>query len=68
MEDIFKHISDSLHVEAIAFRSQHAVTIVSQYPYRHVQIVLRLYKVPLTSLPHFYLMTYQFIYSHQRRY
>eukprot|EP00026_Physarum_polycephalum_P000319 Phypoly_transcript_00319.p1 GENE.Phypoly_transcript_00319~~Phypoly_transcript_00319.p1 ORF type:complete len:1731 (-),score=444.64 Phypoly_transcript_00319:70-5262(-) len=50
MEEIYKHISDSLHVEAIAFRSQHAVTIVSQYPFRHVQIVLRLYKSPAEVL------------------
>lgn len=46
LEEIYKHIVDNLPFQAIAFRSQHAITIVSQYPYRHIQIVLRLYKVP----------------------
>ena len=30
----------------LAFRSAHAVTLVSQYPFRHVQVVLRLYNSP----------------------
>lgn len=32
------------------FRSKHAVTIVSQWPYRHIQIILRLYKSPAEVL------------------
>lgn len=32
------------------FRSKHAVSIVSQFPYRHIQIVLRLYKSPAEIL------------------
>eukprot|EP00697_Spironema_sp_BW2_P015776 gnl/Spiro4/6750_TR3486_c0_g1_i1.p1 gnl/Spiro4/6750_TR3486_c0_g1~~gnl/Spiro4/6750_TR3486_c0_g1_i1.p1 ORF type:complete len:1979 (+),score=693.93 gnl/Spiro4/6750_TR3486_c0_g1_i1:115-5937(+) len=35
---------------AIAFRSEHAVTIVSEFPYRHIQIILRLYKSPAEIL------------------
>lgn len=35
---------------SIVVRSTHAVTIVSQYPYRHIQIVLRLYKSPAEVL------------------
>jgi len=33
-----------------AFRSAHAVTLVSQYPFRHIQIVLRLYHSPAEVL------------------
>ena len=39
LEEIYNSICDALPFQAIAFRSKHAVTIVSQYPYRHVQIV-----------------------------
>jgi hypothetical protein len=35
---------------AIAFRSTHAITIISEFPYRHIQIVLRLYKSPAEIL------------------
>ncbi|KAJ5078547.1 ankyrin repeat ph and sec7 domain containing protein secg-related [Anaeramoeba ignava] len=44
LKEIFKTISETIPFKAIAFRSRHAVTIVSQYPYRHIQIILRLYK------------------------
>ncbi len=41
--EIYEAITDALPVKAICFRSKHAVTIVSQFPYRHIQIILRLY-------------------------
>jgi hypothetical protein len=31
-------------------RSKNAITLVSQYPYRHIQIILRLYKSPAEIL------------------
>ena len=36
--------------EVLAFRSAHAITLVSQYPFRHIQIVLRLYNSPAEVL------------------
>src|SRR3990167_964216 len=36
--------------DVICFRSLHAVTIVSRFPYRHIQIILRLYKSPAEVL------------------
>ncbi|KAL2861177.1 ankyrin repeat-containing domain protein [Aspergillus lucknowensis] len=37
-------INDSVLTDTSVVRTKHAITIVSQYPTRHVQIVLRLYK------------------------
>jgi len=37
-------IRDSILSETTTIRTRHAITIASQYPTRHVQIVLRLYK------------------------
>jgi len=50
VEEIFDSVIQSIPVEAVAFRSTHAITIVSAYPYRHIQIVLRLYKNPAEIL------------------
>ncbi len=50
LEQVFQTISDTNPYESIAFRSKHAITLVSRYPYRHVQIVLRLYKSPAEIL------------------
>lgn len=50
LEEVFQTISDTNPYESIAFRSKHAITLVSRYPYRHVQIVLRLYKSPAEIL------------------
>ncbi|KAJ3033317.1 hypothetical protein HDV00_006507 [Rhizophlyctis rosea] len=50
MEQIYNCIIDACPFESTVFRTAHAVTIVSQYPYRHVQIVLRLYKSPAEIL------------------
>jgi hypothetical protein len=41
---IEKCINDSILTETSTVRTKYAITIVSQYPTRHVQIVLRLYK------------------------
>jgi hypothetical protein len=37
-------INDSILTETSTVRTKHTITVVSQYPTRHVQIVLRLYK------------------------
>ncbi|KAI9164272.1 hypothetical protein H9P43_008101 [Blastocladiella emersonii ATCC 22665] len=46
MEQIYNSIMDAIPFEVVVIRTPLACTIVSQYPYRHVQIVLRLYKSP----------------------
>eukprot|EP01126_Amoeba_proteus_P055454 TRINITY_DN6887_c0_g3_i3.p1 TRINITY_DN6887_c0_g3~~TRINITY_DN6887_c0_g3_i3.p1 ORF type:complete len:1928 (-),score=499.26 TRINITY_DN6887_c0_g3_i3:166-5883(-) len=48
--EIYEAVVGVIHPPAIAFRSTHAITIISQYPYRHIQIVLRLYKSPAEVL------------------
>ncbi|KAK6419610.1 hypothetical protein LTR95_017028, partial [Oleoguttula sp. CCFEE 5521] len=40
---IERNIKDALLVETTTIRTKHAITIASQYPTRHVQIVLRRY-------------------------
>lgn len=50
VEEVYNSIRESIPQSAIAFRSTHAITIVSQFPYRHIQIVLRLYKSPAEIL------------------
>lgn len=47
---LYEQISDALPYESVVFRSKHAVTIVSQFPFRHVQIVLRRYLSPAEIL------------------
>ena len=44
IKQIETKIRDSILSETTTIRTKHAVTIASQYPTRHVQIVLRLYK------------------------
>ncbi len=46
MNHIFDAVKDACPHNVVAIRSAFAVTIVSQYPYRHVQIVTRLYNSP----------------------
>jgi hypothetical protein len=41
---IEQRIKDSILTETTTVRTKNAITIASQYPTRHVQIVLRLYK------------------------
>jgi hypothetical protein len=53
MESIYSSIVDGIPYETLAFRTPNAVTIVSQYPYRHIQIVLRLYMSPAEVLTGF---------------
>ncbi|CAB4474476.1 ankyrin [Rhizophagus irregularis] len=43
MEEIYENICNAIPWEVTCFRSKHCVTIISQYPYRHIQIILRLY-------------------------
>jgi hypothetical protein len=44
IKQIEKKIKDSILHETTTIRTKNTVTIVSQYPTRHVQIVLRIYK------------------------
>ncbi|KAL4871430.1 hypothetical protein BDV12DRAFT_28672 [Aspergillus spectabilis] len=44
IKQIEKCIRDSILTEISTIRTKHAITIVSQYPTRHVQIVLRRYR------------------------
>eukprot|EP00854_Cymbomonas_tetramitiformis_P018187 gene18187-21666_t len=53
MIEVYEAICEAIPYEVIVFRSTHAVTIVSQYPYRHIQIVLRLYSSPYEVLAGF---------------
>ncbi|KAL2833986.1 ankyrin repeat-containing domain protein [Aspergillus pseudoustus] len=50
IKHIERCINDSVLTETTTVRTKHAITIVSQYPTRHVQIVLRLYKSPAEIL------------------
>ncbi|KAI9220072.1 hypothetical protein BC828DRAFT_137828 [Blastocladiella britannica] len=50
MNKIYDQVMDAVPFDVVAVRTSHAVTIVSQYPYRHIQIVLRLYKSPAETL------------------
>ncbi len=40
LEEIYFSICEALPCPALCFRSKHAVSIVSQFPYRHIQIIL----------------------------
>lgn len=44
--EIYDAVQAASPYEIRAFRSAHAISLVSVYPYRHVQIVLRLYNSP----------------------
>ncbi|KAK3372503.1 hypothetical protein B0H63DRAFT_299088 [Podospora didyma] len=44
IKEIEARVRDSLLTETTTVRTKHAVTICSQYPTRHIQIVLRIYK------------------------
>jgi hypothetical protein len=44
IKQIETRIKDSILAETSTIRTKNAITIVSQYPTRHVQIVLRIYK------------------------
>jgi hypothetical protein len=55
LEEIFETVADSIPTsgKVMVCRSTHAVTIFSSFPYRHVQIITRLYKSPAEILAGF---------------
>lgn len=50
LEDIYEAVCNEIPYPVIAFRSAYAISIVSQFPYRHIQIILRLYSSPAEIL------------------
>ena len=50
---VYDHVCGACPFQVVCFRSANAVTMVSQYPYRHIQIVLRLYASPYEVLAGF---------------
>ncbi|KAI8049744.1 ankyrin repeat-containing domain protein [Syncephalis plumigaleata] len=50
MEEIYNSVRDSIPWDVSCIRSKNVVTLVSKYPYRHIQIVLRLYRSPAEVL------------------
>ncbi|KAK3310531.1 uncharacterized protein B0T15DRAFT_481869 [Chaetomium strumarium] len=44
IKEIENRVRDALLTETTVVRTKHAITICSQYPTRHIQIVLRIYK------------------------
>ncbi|QKF93504.1 ankyrin repeat domain-containing protein [Fadolivirus algeromassiliense] len=53
MYQVYENIKKVLPCDCICVRSSRAISIVSQYPYRHIQIVLRLFKSPAEVLHSF---------------
>ncbi len=53
MYEIYENIKKVLPCPSTCIRSSRVITIVSQYPYRHIQIVLRLFKSPAEILHSF---------------
>ncbi|KAH7108180.1 ankyrin [Auriculariales sp. MPI-PUGE-AT-0066] len=51
--EIYEAIRDSVPWDVTCVRTKHAITLHSQYPYRNVQIVLRLYSSPAEILAGF---------------
>lgn len=41
---MYKQIREAVPHLVVAFRTKNTVTLVSQYPYKHIQIILRLYR------------------------
>ena len=50
LNEIYEAVCNEIPYTALAFRSAYAISIVSQFPYRHIQIVLRLYSSPAEIL------------------
>jgi hypothetical protein len=44
IKQIEQRVRDSILTETTSIRTKHAITIASQYPTRHIQIVLRIYR------------------------
>jgi len=38
LTEIYQAVCDAVPYEVVAFRSKHAITLVSQYPHRHIQV------------------------------
>lgn len=53
MQEIYAAVSDAVPWDVTCVRTKHTVSIYSQYPYRSVQIVLRLYSSPAEILAGF---------------
>ncbi|RIA80590.1 hypothetical protein C1645_701466 [Glomus cerebriforme] len=51
--NIYETVNNAVPCDVACFRSKHCVTILSQYPHRHIQIVLRLYNTPSEVLTGF---------------
>ncbi|KAK8789860.1 hypothetical protein WA158_006640 [Blastocystis sp. Blastoise] len=50
LKEIYEAVCNEIPYNVIAFRSAYAISIVSQFPYRHIQIILRLYSSPAEIL------------------
>lgn len=50
LEEIYEAVCNEIPFPVLAFRSAYAISIVSQFPYRHIQIILRLYSSPAEIL------------------
>ncbi len=51
--EIYESVKKVVPKECTCIRSSRAITIVSQYPYRHIQIIIRLFKSPAEVLMSF---------------
>ncbi|GMH44672.1 hypothetical protein BSKO_12624 [Bryopsis sp. KO-2023] len=51
--EIYDAVVDANPFDVLCFRGTHAVTLVSQYPFRHIQIILRLYSSPFEVIAGF---------------
>lgn len=50
LQEIYDAVQAANPYQVLIVRSKHAITLVSQYPFRHVQVVLRLYNSPAEIL------------------
>ncbi|KAJ3443233.1 ankyrin repeat ph and sec7 domain containing protein secg-related [Anaeramoeba flamelloides] len=50
IKSIYSAIVETIPFKAICFRTRNSVSIISQYPFRTIQIILRLYKSPAEVL------------------
>merc|ERR1712137_586980 len=50
LKDIYQVVKRNSGNSGSVIRTQHAVTILGEYPYRHTQIILRIYKSPAEVL------------------
>lgn len=61
--EITNKICNALPCPAICIRSTNAISIVSQYPFRHIQIITKLYKSPLEVIMSFDIDSCAFAYD-----